>query len=347
MPTSRSISEIRLLNGSTGDPGLFIDYPGRDDAVLFDAGENATLGMDRLGDLAAVFITHHHVDHFIGFDRIVRANLDRDKTLQVFGPAGTIAKVYGKIKSYEYPFFPFQKIVIDVHEVLATQLRTARLECTRRFPRPKVQEADWNEPVIYETDELKVEAAHVDHTVPCLAFALIEKPGVAPDRSRLKGISPPRGPWLNEALRLLRAGSPLETPVMVDGQARLLGALRDQYFIQSLGSRIAYVTDTAWSEPVRPALLRLAGGANRLYCDSFYAHEQIQQADKHHHMTATQAAEFALAADVEELILIHFSTRYEGRFDALVDEARARFPRVSAEIPPALQKKSTRKANPS
>ncbi|SIO61786.1 ribonuclease Z [Singulisphaera sp. GP187] len=347
MRTSRKISEIRLLNGSTGDPGLYIDHPGRDDAILFDAGENATLGMERLADLEAVFITHHHVDHFIGFDRIVRANLDRDKTLQVYGPEGTIAKVYGKIKSYEYPFFPFQKIVIDVHEVHATQLRTARLECTRRFPRPKVQEVDWNPPVIYETDDLKVEAAHVDHTVPCLAFAWVEKPGIAPDPSRLKGRSPSRSPWINEALGRLRAGAPLETPVVVDGQARLLGELRDQYFMETEGSRIAYVTDTAWSESVRPALLRLAGGANRLYCDSFYAQEQIQQADKHHHMTATQAAEFALAANVEELILIHFSTRYAGRFDALVDEARARFPRVSAEIPPAPQKKSTRTANPS
>ncbi len=80
MPRSRSASEIRLVNGSTGDPVLFIDYPGRDDAILFDAGENASLGLDRLGDLGAVFITHHHVDHFIGLDRIVRANLDRDKT---------------------------------------------------------------------------------------------------------------------------------------------------------------------------------------------------------------------------------------------------------------------------
>ncbi|WP_406696001.1 MBL fold metallo-hydrolase [Singulisphaera sp. Ch08] len=347
MPASRTISDIRLVNGSTGDPGLFIDYPGRNDAILFDAGDNAGLGMDRLGDLEAVFITHHHVDHFIGFDRIVRANLDRDKTLQVFGPEGTIAKVYGKIKSYEYPFFPFQKIVIDVHEVLATQIRTARLECTRRFPRPKVHEVNWAEPLIYETDDLKVEAAHVDHTVPCLAFALVEKPGFAPDSTRLAGTSFPRGPWINEALKLLRAGAPLETVLMIKGQARLLGELKDQYFTQSPGSRIAYVTDTAWSEAVRPALLRLAGGANRLYCDAFYAQEQIQQADKHHHMTATQAAEFALAAGVEELILIHFSTRYEGRFDDLVEEARASFSHVTAEIPPVRQKKSTRSANPS
>lgn len=345
MASDRTFSEVRLVNDSTGDPVLFIDFPGRNDALLFDAGENASLGMDRLGDLEAVFITHHHVDHFIGFDRIIRANIDRDKTLQVFGPEGTIAKIYARIKSYEYPFFPFQKIVIDVHEVLAARLRSARLECTRRFPRPKVREVEWVDPVIYENGDLKIEAAHVDHTVPCLAYALVEKPVLFPDAGRIAAASLTRGPWIGEALKLIRTGAPPETQVKVNGQPQPLGELTDRYFTRSSGSRIAYVTDTAWSDPVRPALLRLAAGASRLYCDSFYAHEQIQQAETYRHMTATQAAEFALAAGVRELILIHFSTRYAGRYAALVDEARAQFPHVSAEIPPVPKKKSSPPAN--
>jgi glyoxylase-like metal-dependent hydrolase (beta-lactamase superfamily II) len=77
MPRPRAFRELRLLNGSTGDPCLFVDDQGRDNALLIDCGNNAVLGDDRLADLAAVFLTHHHVDHFIGFDRAVRANLDR------------------------------------------------------------------------------------------------------------------------------------------------------------------------------------------------------------------------------------------------------------------------------
>src|SRR5919108_5747956 len=109
MPAARTFSELRLVNGSTGDPVLFIDYPGKDDAFLFDAGEIGGLDMKRLGDLEAVFITHHHMDHFVGFDRILRANLDSDKTVHVFGPAGTIARVYARVTSYEHGYFPFMK----------------------------------------------------------------------------------------------------------------------------------------------------------------------------------------------------------------------------------------------
>jgi ribonuclease Z len=297
MRSPRARPEPMLVNGSTGDPALFVDLPGRDDALLFDAGDNAALGLARLGDLDAVFITHHHVDHFIGLDRIVRANLDRDKALHIYGPAGTIRKVYDRITSYEYPFFPFQKIVLRVHEVLVDRLRSAPLECSRRFPEPEVVEADRDGPGVYEAGGLIVEAEHVDHTVPCLAFALVERPGPGPVPAHPAACDPS-------------------------------------------GTRVAYVTDTAWSEASRPGLLRLAHRARRLYCDAFYSREHAGLAEKYRHMTASQAAEFARLAEVEELVLIHFSARYQGRYEALVEEARAIFPRTSAEIPAPAPKES-------
>ena len=64
--------------------------------------------------------------------------------------------------------------------------------------------------------------------------------------------------------------------------------------------------------PSRPGLLAARPGRRRLYCDSFYAQAQLDQAEKYRHMTATQAAEFAREAGVEELVLIHFAARYRG-----------------------------------
>jgi ribonuclease Z len=347
MPGPRAFQELRLVNGSTGDPALFVDDPGRDNALLIDCGENASLGDDRLGDLEAVFITHHHVDHFIGFDRIVRANIDRDKALHVYGPPGTIGKVYNRIKSYEYQFFPFQKIVLEVHEVLPDRLRVARLECAQRFPRPVVSEAPWLGPVVYQHDGFSVEAMFVDHTVPCLAFALVEEPDFIADPDRVAAGAIRAGRWVNDVRSLLKAAAPPNTPVAtpISPGMILLADLKAQYFVETPGSRVAYVTDTAWSEQVQPALSRLAGGARRLYCDSFYAQAQIAQAEKHRHMTATQAAEFARMAGVGELVLIHFAARYKGRYDALVEEARAIFPNTSAEILPMINKKTERDAN--
>jgi ribonuclease Z len=332
MPSVRAFSELRLVNGSTGDPVLFIDYPGKDDAFLFDAGEIGGLDMKRLGDLEAVFITHHHIDHFVGFDRIVRANLDRDKTLHVFGPEGTIAKVYDRIKSYEFMYFPFQQIVVDVHEILPGKERSARLECSRRFPRPEVVEKDWSGPIIYENADLVVEAAPTDHTVAGLAYALVEKGGYHPDPAKLADGVLKAGPWVSQALTLLRADASPETVLEIEGGRFRLGVLAEQYFSTSRGARVAYVTDTAWSDAVKPGLLRLANRAYRLYCDSYYSVAQASRAAQFRHMTATYAAELARQAKVEQLILMHFAPRYEGRYETLVEEARVIFPRVSADL---------------
>ncbi len=328
----RLFTTVRLVNGSTGDPVLYLDAPGRDNALLFDGGDNAALTLAELGDLEAVFLTHHHIDHFVGFDRILRANLDRDKILQVYGPGGTIRKVYARITSYEHGYYPFQKIVLHVHELLPGCMRSALLECAQRFPLPVEVETAWAGPVVYENADLRVEACEADHTVPCWVYALVEKPGYHLDPEKLARGPLRRGPWVGEVLARLRRGEPAESEVEISGGRFTLGALAQRYFTDAPGARLAYITDTAWSAKSRPGLVQLAQGAARLYCDCFYATAQADRAALHHHMTVSDMAELARLAGVEQVVLIHFSTRYEGDYDKLVEEARRLFPNVRAEI---------------
>jgi ribonuclease Z len=137
---------------------------------------------------------------------------------------------------------------------------------------------------------------------------------------------------VQEALRLLRADAPASTRLDIQGGTFTLDALAKQYFAESPGARVAYVTDTFWSEELRSKLVRLAKGAWRLYCDSFYARKEAKGAATHKHMMAHQSAELAKLARVEQLVLIHFATRYAGRYQTLVDEAAEVFPRVTAEF---------------
>ena len=92
------------------------------------------------------------------------------------------------------------------------------------------------------------------------------------------------------------------------------------------------ITDTLWSEAVQPGLLKLAKNASRLYCDSYYCQADLKRAGQYRHMTAVHAAELAARARVDQLILMHFGPRNAGKYEALVEEARAHFPRVSADL---------------
>jgi len=324
---------MQLVNGSTGDPLLYLDYPGSDNALLFDAGDTGKLTMKQLADLEAVFITHHHIDHFVGFDRILRANLDHDKTLVLVGPPRTIERVHARATAYEHSFFPFMKLELEVRELHAGAVRIGRFGCATKFAAPIVSEEAWKGPVCYSTNHLRVEAAPVTHTVPCFAFALVEAGGWHPDPEKLSRGALKPGTWVATTLELLRTDADEATEVIVAGGRHHLGDLAERYFTQTSGARIAYITDTLLTEELRPNLVKLAKHAAVLYCDSFYSSAQSKDAAKHKHMMTHQAADLAKAAKVDQLVLIHHATRYAGRYESLLAEAAAIFPRVRHELP--------------
>lgn len=332
MPAARALSTVQLVNGSVGDPALYLDYPGSDDAILFDSGDNCRLTMKQLADLEAVFITHHHMDHFVGFDRILRANLDHDKTLVIVGPPRTIERVYARAAAYDHSFFPFMKLELEVRELHAGFVRIGRFGCASKFAPPVATEEPWTGPVCYRTAHLSVEAVPVVHTVPCLAFALIEAGGWHPDPEKLAHGSLKPGGWVAEVLSLLRADTDSARELVLAGGRYRLSDLAEAYFTRTTGARVAYITDTLLTDELRPSLVKLAKNAAFLYCDSFYASAQAKDAAKHKHMMTHQAAELAKAAKVDQLVLIHHATRYAGRYEALLAEAAAIFPRVRQEL---------------
>jgi ribonuclease Z len=78
----------RLINGPFDDPGLFIPFLYENRAILFDLGDINTLSARDILKVSHVFITHTHMDHFIGFDRLLRLFLGREKKLYLYGPQG-------------------------------------------------------------------------------------------------------------------------------------------------------------------------------------------------------------------------------------------------------------------
>ena len=66
-----------------------------------------------------------------------------------------------------------------------------------------------------------------------------------------------------------------------------------------------------------------------LLCESTYLDEERAMADEYRHMTALQAAQIAVDANVETLILTHFSARYRDP-EMLAKEARTIFPNTYA-----------------
>ena len=67
-----NVFQPRLLNGIFGDPGIFVRLRWERRALLVDAGDLTGQAPADLLKVTDIFVSHAHIDHFIGFDHLLR-----------------------------------------------------------------------------------------------------------------------------------------------------------------------------------------------------------------------------------------------------------------------------------
>jgi ribonuclease Z len=303
MPSvTKSSLRPRLLNGQTGDPALLVSLRWQGRALLIDLGRIDRTPGSVLLPIEAVFVSHAHMDHFMGFDQLLRLFLAREGTLRLFGPLGIADCVQGKLAGYTWNLTDEYAFTLDVTEIDATEMHGWRFAARNRFAREPLGTSPFTG-VCFEDSVLTVEAAPLDHKIVSLGYAVTERIhlNVRPDALAAAGLRP--GPWLN----VLKA------------------ALRDDLLIVTPGQKIAYVVDTLFSPSNAARIVQLARGADVFFCESPFLDADLDQASKRYHLTARQAGALARAAGAGRLQVFHFSPRYEGRYGELVTEALAEF----------------------
>ena len=316
----------RLLNGQTGDPALLVQLRWQGRAVLIDLGRIDRTPAPVLFPIEAVFVSHAHMDHFMGFDQLLRLFLARDTTLRLYGPPGIADCVQGKLAGYTWNLTDEYVFRIDVTEIADGILTHWRFAARDRFERRASGTTVRCGPAVFEDPHFRVEAAPLDHKIVSMAYAVIERThlNVRPGTLEAGAFRP--GPWLNALKHAVRRGDPDETPIEVaPGDRRPLANLRDALLDITPGQKVAYVVDTLFSPANADRIIRLAYGADSFYCESPFLDEDIEQATRRYHLTARQAGALARAARARRLNVFHFSPRYEGRYGELVAEANAEY----------------------
>lgn len=342
MPRVKSAFIPRLINGPFGDPGLHVHRRLQGTAIQFDLGRMDRFPAAEILKLTHVFVSHTHIDHFIGFDRLIRLFLARDATLSLWGPPGIIRNVAGKLAGYTWNLVDGYSFALHVHEVAPERVTRALLRASTGF---EVEEQG-SEPftgVLYEDDELIVRTAILDHRIPCLGFAAAEKARLNVRTDELQQLGIPPGRWLNELKQAIRTEQPDETQITArwrdDGitkeTALSLGELRRRLIVETPGQQIAYVVDTLFNRGNMEQIAELARGVDVFYCESLFLDVDRDQASKRHHLTARQAGTLARRAGAKRLEVFHFSPRYDGQADRLYNEAAATFRGEMAPDEPA------------
>ena len=279
------------------------------------------------------FVTHAHMDHFGGFDRLLRVCLGREKALHLFGPEGFVDRVAGRLAGYTWNLAPGY-----VHDfaITATALHGdgsavyAEFHSRRAFAREAEAVRRIPNGVLVAEDALTVKATVLDHGTPCLALRVEEPAHVNVWKSGLDSLGLTTGPWLRDLKRAVLRGAPDDTPIRAarsgGGDAPVpLGLVREVALSTTPGQAIAYVVDAGPPERNGARIVELAHGADVLFIEAPFLDANAALAAARNHLTAAQAGRLAAEAGVGRIVPFHFSPRYAGRTAELAEEAQTAF----------------------
>jgi len=320
-----------LVNGPFGDPAVYADIMFERRALLFDLGDIRELPPRKLLRVTHVFVSHTHMDHFSGFDHLLRLMLGREKTIALYGPAGFIDKVGHKLQAYTWNVIQNYagNLVFDVYEVHDNgTLRNARFRSLSVF-QPELQpDLHIKDDELTSCGAFKIRCAVLDHGIPCLGFALEEAAHVNVWKTKLDQLGLAVGPWLRDLKHAVLTGAPMNTPIRAlkrsaDGVTPVTLPFRDLCGLVQItaGQKIAYIVDVRYHPSNAERIQHLAFGADLLFIESPFLEADSAHAARKNHLTALQAGTLAAHAQVKQFLPFHFSPRYADRGEALLEEA--------------------------
>src|SRR4030095_9583733 len=311
-------------------------------------GYTSVLPPRKLMRLSHVFVTHTHMDHFAGFDHLLRVILGRKPGVVIFGGPGFAAQVEHKLHAYTWNVvYRYDELVLDVCEI-GTDGRGLRTRFSSRsnFAREADARFDLSNDVLHDETTFRVRGRFVDHDVPCLAYAIEEKAHVNVAKDRLVALGGSTAPWLRELKHAVLTGAPETTPIEVqwrdrDGEhtmTRPVSELCHLVLEVVPGQRVGYVTDLRYTEANVEALFGLLAGVDLLFLESVFLDESVEHATRKNHLTARNAGEIARRVGAKAVVPFHFPPRYQGRPADVIAEMRAAW----SAVLPSQQARSDR-----
>lgn len=262
----------------------------RDKLYMIDCGEGTQVQMRtmriKFSRLNHIFISHLHGDHCFGLPGLL-------STLGMLGRTGELVIHAPKeIENYMRP-------VLDTfckgmpYEVRFNHIDT----CSHSL--------------IMEDRSLSVYSIPLKHRIPTCGFLFAEKPKEAHIIREMTDFYQVPVKWMKD-IKLGKDFITSEGEIIPNSRLTRPSVAPKRY---------AYCSDTAYS----PSIIPIIEGVDLLYHEATFMESDKARAKETFHSTARQAAEIARKAGVKQLVIGHYSARYED-LAALHKEAREIYP---------------------
>ncbi len=310
---------VRQLNSSFSDPVFFIRNVYMKKAVMFDLGKLGKIGNHELHDVSCVFVSHTHMDHFSGFDRLLRSILITDMKIRIYGPKNIIKNVEGKLNSYTWNLVDGYGLEIEVIELNYPDNKKAVFRAKNEFNKEDLEYADTDLEI---DDGFKIKYEIFDHGIPSIGYRLVEPRIINIQKDKLVELGLKEGIWLKELKKkMINNEEGSITVDTVDGQKVFdINALANDICVDKQQQDITYITDIAPKDENVTKALKLADKSYLLIIESVFMDIDFCHASEKNHLTITIAKDIFNRSKSEFIRFIHFAPRYEKERDIFFEE---------------------------
>ena len=300
MPKPFRYLEPTFFAGLFDDPLLLIRIRPTGRAILFDCGKMHHLAKRVYTSIDAIFISHAHMDHFMGMDSVIRHSHASPRTIDVFGPPGLAERMASKFACYDWNLADTFWGNFRVNEV-GDEGRVASTLYKGAEAFAAVSEGERNG-ILYGNRYLAVTAARCEHRIPVMAYRVDEGSAFVVDEARMAAEGIRKGAWLKGLERLFRdgamEGSPIRCPAGDGGMEERwepdAAALYRRIRRVEEPASIGYVTDVGYSPENLGRLAELLKGVTLLVCECAFLASQQKKAQLSRHLCT---AEFNVLLD--------------------------------------------------
>jgi len=262
---------------------------------LIDCGEGTQIQLKKYKIKAQrinhIFISHLHGDHYYGLMGLI-------SSLHLFGRKKEL-NIYGPP---------------GLREIISLQLKYSQTSL-----KYKINLYEWTpgkQELLLDTTHLTVHSFPLDHRIDCSGFIFREKPKKRRiDKTVLpENLSPIQ-------IILLKNGEDI-----TDKEGNVL--LNKDYTLDPAESHTyAYCSDTKYD----PDLIPIIKDADLLYHETTFMDDMKERAKLTFHTTTLQAGDLAKKANIGQLVIGHFSTRYKD-LNPMLAETRTVFENAELAI---------------